>query len=359
MTDRRAAEPLLEIKDLRTGFWTEAGLVRAVDGVSMTIANGERLGIVGESGSGKSALAASLLRLIGPTSGEILCGEILYRGRDLLALSEDQMRSVRGGEIGMIFQDPITALDPVFTIGDQLTETIRLHRRVGRREARDLAIQALTDVQIQNPAQRLDAYPHQLSGGMRQRIVIAIALSCQPSLLIADEPTTALDVTTQAQILDLIGRLADDRGMAVILITHDLGVVAGFCETVHVMYAGRIIESGPAAAIYHRTQHPYSAGLLGSLARLDAARQERLSPVRGMPPSLIDRPSGCAFHPRCDHAAARCRVESPELISHGGDQLAACHLAGQLDLAGLAGGGAGLAASGAGPIIPQRSGATG
>ena len=336
MTDGRAAEPLLEITDLRTGFWTEEGLVRAVDGVSLTISDGERLGVVGESGSGKSALAASILRLIGPPGGEILCGEILYRGRDLLGLSEDEMRSIRGSEIAMIFQDPITALDPVFTIGDQLTETIRLHRRVGRREAREVAIQALADVQIQNPARRLEAYPHQLSGGMRQRVVIAIALSCQPSLLIADEPTTALDVTTQAQIIDLVGRLADDRGMAVILITHDLGVVAGFCETVHVMYAGRIIESGPAGAIFHRTQHPYSAGLLGSIARLDAARQERLSPVRGLPPSLIDRPRGCAFHPRCSHAVARCHDESPELVAHGGDQLVACHLAGQLDLAGRA-----------------------
>jgi len=334
VTDGRAAEPLLEITDLRTGFWTEEGLVRAVDGVTLTISDGERLGIVGESGSGKSALASSILRLIGPPGGEILCGEIQYRGRDLLGLSEDEMRSIRGSEIAMVFQDPITALDPVFTIGDQLTETIRLHRRVGRREARDVAIQALADVQIQNPERRLEAYPHQLSGGMRQRVVIAIALSCQPSLLIADEPTTALYVTTQAQIIDLIGRLADDRGMAVILITHDLGVVAGFCETVHVMYAGRIIESGPAGAIYHRTQHPYSAGLLGSLARLDAARQARLSPVRGVPPSLIDRPTGCAFHPRCSYAVARCHDESPELVAHGGDQLVACHLAGQLDLTG-------------------------
>jgi len=322
-----------------------------VDGVSFAVGEGERLGIVGESGSGKSAMAASILRLIEPPGGEVLCGEILYRGRDLLGLSEDEMRHVRGSEIAMIFQDPMTALNPVFTIGDQLIETIRLHRRVSRREARELAIQALADVQIPNPARRLDAYPHQFSGGMRQRVVIAIALSCEPSLLIADEPTTALDVTTQAQIIDLIGRLADDRGTAVILITHDLGVVAGFCNTVHVMYAGRIIESGPAQAIFHGTQHPYTAGLLGSLARLDAAHQERLRPVRGMPPSLIDLPSGCAFHPRCDQAAERCRVESPGLVPLGNGHFSACHFAGQLDLSGrLVDGAAGRVTASAGSI---------
>jgi len=332
MTDRVAAEPLLDVLDLRACFWAEHGLVRAVDGVSFSVGEGQRVGIVGESGSGKSAMAAAILGLIEPPAGEILCGEVRLHGRDLLTLSEPDMNEVRGGEIALIFQDPLTALDPVFTIGDQLIETIRLHRRVDRRAARDLALQALADVQISNPVRRLDSYPHQLSGGMRQRVVVAIALSCEPALLIADEPTTALDVTTQAQILELLGRLADERGMAVVLITHDLGVVAGFCDVVHVMYAGRIVESGPATAIYAETQHPYTAGLLGSVTRLDAAREDRLLPVRGTTPSLIDMPAGCAFHPRCDHVAARCRVEAPELVRRGGAQLAACHFGGELDL---------------------------
>ena len=352
MTEAPAAEPLLDVIDLRTCFWTEEGLVRAVDGVSFTVGEGERLGIVGESGSGKSAMAASILRLVEPPGGEILCGQILYRGRDLIGRSENEMRQVRGGEIAMIFQDPMTALNPVFTIGDQLIETIRLHRKVTTREARELAIGALADVQIPNPARRLDAYPHQFSGGMRQRVVIALALSCRPSLLIADEPTTALDVTTQAQILDLIGRLAEEQGTAVILITHDLGVVAGFCETVNVMYAGRIIERGPAQAIFDDTQHPYTAGLLGSVTRLDAVRQERLRPIRGMPPSLIAPPPGCSFQPRCDHATERCRAESPELLAVGDGHLAACHLASQLNLGrgrfgGLGGRGAATPTEGA------------
>ena len=332
MADERANEPLLDVVDLRTCFWTEEGPVRAVDGVSFSVGEGQRIGIVGESGSGKSAMAASILRLIDPPGGEILCGQILYRGRDLVALTENQMRHLRGGEIAMIFQDPMTALNPVFTVGQQLTETIRLHRRVSPREARELAIAALADVQIPRPASRLDAYPHHFSGGMRQRVVIALALSCQPSLLIADEPTTALDVTTQAQILDLIGRLAEEMGTAVILITHDLGVVARFCESVNVMYAGRIIEQGPASAIFETTLHPYTAGLLGSVARLDAPRLERLRPIRGTPPSLITLPPGCPFQPRCEYAVERCRAETPELLWVGSRHAAACHFAGQLDL---------------------------
>lgn len=334
MIDRSGPRPLLDVIDLRACFWTEEGLVRAVDGVSFSVAEGERVGFVGESGSGKSAMASAILGLLEPPAAEILCGEVRLHGRDLLTLSEPEMREVRGGEIAMIFQDPITALDPVFTIGDQLVETIRLHRRVGRREAHDLAVEALERVQIPDAVRRLDAYPHQLSGGMRQRVVIAIALSCEPSLLIADEPTTALDVTTQAQTLDLMGRLADERGMAVILITHDLGVVAGFTDTVHVMYAGQIIERGTVDDIFRRTQHPYTAGMLGSVTRLDAVREDRLVPVRGTPPSLIQRPTGCAFHPRCDHAAARCGTDVPELVEARGDHLVACHLASQLDLSG-------------------------
>jgi len=327
------SEPLLEVRDLRTCFWTEDGVVRAVDGVSFSIAPGERFGIVGESGSGKSVTAASILRLVDPPVGEILSGEIVYRGRDLLRLPDDQMRHVRGGEIAMVFQDPLTALDPVFTIGEQLIETIRLHRRVGAREARELAIAALADVQIPLPARRLDDHPHRFSGGMRQRVVIAMALACQPRLLIADEPTTALDVTTQAQILELIRRLADERGMALLLISHDLGVVAGMCHRLAVMYAGRIVDEGAAAELFARPLHPYTAGLLGSVPRLDRPRQARLRQIPGAPPSLLGRPAGCAFRSRCAFAVEACRSDDPVLREVVPGHAAACHLAGTLDLA--------------------------
>jgi oligopeptide/dipeptide ABC transporter ATP-binding protein len=326
-------EPLLTVDNLRTYFQTEEGIVRAVDGVTFKVDAGERRGVVGESGSGKSVTAMSIMRLIEPPAGEIVTGTIEFDGKDLLLLAEEEMRTVRGGEIAMIFQDPMTALNPVYTIGDQLVETIMLHQDVNKAEAIDIAADALTDVQIPNPKQRLEDYPHQFSGGMRQRVMIAMGLSCDPKLLIADEPTTALDVTTQAQIMDLMLQLADDRHTAVLLITHDLGVVAGFCDTVQVMYAGSIVESGDANALYHDPQHPYTWGLLGSMTRLDEAHQHRLNSVKGAPPSLIDLPVGCRFRPRCEFARDVCYQALPMLRSiEGHQQTVACHRSEELDL---------------------------
>ena len=327
------AEKLLKVEDLRTYFSTEEGVVRAVDGVSFELEKGERRGVVGESGSGKSVTAMSIMGLIEPPAGEIVTGTIELNGRNLLDLDEDQMQEVRGGQIAMIFQDPMTSLNPVYTIGDQLMETILLHQDVTKREARDVAITALDDVQIPNPAARLEDYPHQYSGGMRQRVMIAMGLSCNPQLLIADEPTTALDVTTQAQIMDLMLGLADERGTAVLLITHDLGVVAGFCDTVQVMYAGGIVERGTGSDIFYRPKHPYTWGLLGSMTRLDDESQDRLNSVRGAPPSLINPPTGCRFRPRCDFAVDICAQAYPVLRPEGGEgQEVACHRAHELDL---------------------------
>ena len=325
-------EPLLSIKDLRTYFSTEEGIVRAVDGVSFDVMPGERRGVVGESGSGKSVTAMSIMRLIEPPAGEIVTGTMTFKGTSLLALSEDEMQNVRGSQIAMIFQDPMTSLNPVFTIGDQLLETIMLHQHVNRRDATDIAASALNDVQIPNPKARLDDYPHQFSGGMRQRVMIAMGLSCNPELLIADEPTTALDVTTQAQIMDLMLKLADERGTAVILITHDLGVVAGFCDTVQVMYAGGLVETGHAGELFHNPKHPYTWGLLGSMTRLDEAHRHRLLSIRGAPPSVINLPQGCGFRPRCDFAIDVCRELLPPLRPLEGTQGAACHRAHELDL---------------------------
>jgi len=323
----------LSIKDLRTYFTTEEGVVRAVDGVSFDIAPGERRGVVGESGSGKSVTAMSIMRLIEPPAGEIVTGTIEFQGENLLALREDDMQEIRGAKIAMIFQDPMTSLNPVYTIGDQLMETIMLHQHVNKHDARKIAADALGDVQIPEPMTVLDDYPHQFSGGMRQRVMIAMGLSCNPDLLIADEPTTALDVTTQAQIMDLMLKLAADRGTAVMLITHDLGVVAGFCDTVQVMYAGGIVESGKAQNLFSDPQHPYTWGLLGSMTRLDESHTERLHSVRGAPPSLINPPRGCRFNPRCDFAKDICRETYPALRDSGNDgQLAACHFATELDL---------------------------
>ncbi|MBT8197718.1 MAG: ABC transporter ATP-binding protein, partial [Acidimicrobiia bacterium] len=279
------SEYLLEVNDLRTYFATEEGIVRAVDGVTFDIKPGERLGVVGESGSGKSVTAMSIMQLIEPPAGQIVTGEILLNGENLLSLDEDDMREVRGGKIAMIFQDPMTALNPVYTIGNQLIETVLLHQDVSKEEAKEIAIQSLRDVQIPNAPARMGDYPHQFSGGMRQRVMIAMGLSCNPQLLIADEPTTALDVTTQAQIMDLMLKLADDRGTAVLLITHDLGVVAGFCDRIQVMYAGSIVEKGSAREIFENPKHPYTWGLLGSMTRLDEAQQHRLRAIRGAPPS--------------------------------------------------------------------------
>ncbi len=311
-------------------------MVRAVDGVSFSIAPGERRGVVGESGSGKSVTAMSVMGLIEPPAGEIVTGTISFKGRNLLELDEHAMQQVRGGRIAMIFQDPMTSLNPVYTIGTQLMETILLHQDVSRSEAREIAIQSLVDVQIPHARDRFEDHPHQFSGGMRQRVMIAMGLSCNPELLIADEPTTALDVTTQAKIMDLMLALADDRGTAVMLITHDLGVVAGFCDTIQVMYAGTIIEKGTAEELYYDPQHPYTWGLLSSMTRLDVEQRRRLHSVRGAPPSLIDLPTGCRFRPRCDFAIEICAEVLPALRPSGGPgQEAACHRAHELDLAGL------------------------
>jgi oligopeptide/dipeptide ABC transporter ATP-binding protein len=321
------ADPLLEVKDLKVSFRTEDGIVHAVDGVSFTIGEGEVVGIVGESGSGKSVSMLSVMRLI--TDPNVMYqGEILYKGRNLMALPKDDMREVRGAEIAMIFQDPMTSLNPVYRIGWQIEEQLLEHEKVSKGEARRRAIDLLRAVGIPRPAQRIDDYPHQFSGGMRQRVMIALALSCNPDLLIADEPTTALDVTIQAQILELIKNLQSEFGSAVALITHDLGVVADIADRILVMYAGRIVEQGDKDQIFYDPQHPYTWGLLGSIARLDRPNPRRLTAIAGQPPSLLNPPRGCNFRPRCPHAFDRCREEDPALTDKVGDRhLDACHLA--------------------------------
>jgi oligopeptide/dipeptide ABC transporter ATP-binding protein len=282
--------------------------VRAVDGVSFTLAPREVLGIVGESGSGKSVTMMSILRLITDPNAQI-SGEVLYKGRDVMGLPGDRMREVRGGDIAMIFQDPMTSLNPVYRVGDQIVEAILAHQDVGKAQARQRAVELLGAVGIARPDRRADDFPHQFSGGMRQRTMIAMALANDPDILIADEPTTALDVTIQAQILELIARLKDEFDSAVILITHDLGVVAGIADRIAVMYAGRIVEFGPKRALFYDPQHPYTWGLLGSIPRLDRPKQARLHSIAGVPPSLIDAPDGCRFRPRCPHAFDRCIAE--------------------------------------------------
>jgi len=299
---------LLEVKDLQTHFPTRAGLVRAVDGVSFHLDRGELLGLVGESGCGKSITALSVMRLIAPP-GKIVNGEILFDGKDLLKLSDAEMREMRGDDIAMIFQDPMTSLNPVFTVGEQIAEALRLHRKMSRSEARKATIEAMREVAIPDSARRLDDYPHQLSGGMRQRIMIAMALACNPKLLIADEPTTALDVTIQAQILELLNELRKQRELAVLLITHDLGVVAEVADRVAVMYTGRIVEQSPVDELFARPKHPYTEGLLRSVPKLtidDVTRKERLETIEGVVPSPTDLPPGCHFAPRCVHRMPRC-----------------------------------------------------
>jgi peptide/nickel transport system ATP-binding protein len=299
---------LLEVKNLRTQFRTRAGIVRAVDGVSFDVGEGELLGLVGESGCGKSITAMSVMRLISPP-GEIVGGEIRFGGENLLAASEDRMREIRGDDIAMIFQDPMTSLNPVYTVGEQIAEALRLHRRLNRRRARDAAVEAMREVSIPDPARRVDDYPHQLSGGMRQRVMIAMALACDPKLLIADEPTTALDVTIQAQILELIDELRRTRNLAVLLITHDLGVVAEVADRVAVMYTGRIVEESPVAELFARPKHPYTEGLLRSVPKLTeahVAKAERLSTIEGTVPKPTNLPEGCHFAPRCPHRMPRC-----------------------------------------------------
>src|SRR5256714_9698183 len=301
---------LLEVKHLRTHFQTRAGVVRAVDDVSFYIDRGELLGLVGESGCGKSMIALSIMRLIAPP-GKIVAGEIRFEGRDLLELSQREMRDMRGNDVAMIFQDPMTSLNPVFTVGEQIAEALRLHRGLSRKDARQAAINAMREVAIPDPELRADDYPHQLSGGMRQRIMIAMALACDPKLLIADEPTTALDVTIQAQILELLDELRRTRELAVLLITHDLGVVAEVADRVCVMYTGRIVEESPVTELFARPKHPYTEGLLRSVPKLTAAdvqKVERLQTIEGTVPKLTDLPPGCHFAPRCPHRMPRCTV---------------------------------------------------
>ena len=322
------ASPLLEIRDLKVSFRTEDGIVRAVDGVSCSLYEGETLGIVGESGSGKSVTMMSVMRLITDPNAQFE-GEVIYKGTNLMNLSQDQIRSIRGAGIGMIFQDPMTSLNPVYKVGWQIEEQIREHEHVSRQAARDRAVELLTAVGIPNARERVDAYPHQFSGGMRQRVMIAMAVSCNPDVLIADEPTTALDVTIQAQILALIKKLRQDFGTAVVLITHDMGVVADMADRIAVMYAGRIIEQGTQRDLFYDPQHPYTWGLLGSIARLDRARPKRLAAIPGLPPSLMQLPPGCAFGERCGHRFERCG-EVPLLLERAGTgHLDACHLSPQ------------------------------
>jgi peptide/nickel transport system ATP-binding protein len=330
--------PLLRLEDLRTYFFTDDGVVRAVDGVSFEVREGETLAVVGESGSGKSVTSLSILRLIAEPPGKIMGGRILFRGRNLLELGPRAMRAIRGKEISMIFQEPMTSLNPVYTCGEQIMEALVLHEKLDRKAARARTIEMLKLVGISSPEQRVDEYPHQMSGGMRQRVMIAMALACKPSILIADEPTTALDVTIQAQILELLKHLQDVLGMAVLLITHDLGVVAETADRVAVMYAGQVVEYCDVNAAFKRTLHPYTAGLLDALPRL-GVKQESLRVIPGNVPDPSRFPSGCRFHPRCPVAQQRCRESEPPVLTFDGDHQSRCWradeiAAGVLDPAG-------------------------
>jgi oligopeptide transport system ATP-binding protein len=316
--------PLLQVKDLRTYFFTDDGVVKAVDGVSYDLEEGETLGLVGESGCGKSVSALSLLRLIASPPGKIVGGEVIFEGDDLLKVDEDEIRHVRGNRIGMVFQEPMTSLNPVLTIGRQLTEALELHLKMDRSSAERRAVELLDMVGIPEAATRVGDYPHQFSGGMRQRVMIAMALSCNPKLVLADEPTTALDVTIQAQVLEILARLSRELGTAVIIITHNLGVVARYADRVNVMYAGRIIESASAKEVYKNPRHPYTLGLLKSVPRLDQARKSKLDPIEGVPPDLINLPPGCPFYPRCTFRQDRCKDEMPPLVQVAEKHHAAC-----------------------------------
>ncbi len=304
---------LLQVKDLRTQFFTQDGVVNAVNGISYELGEGETLGIVGESGCGKSVGVLSVMRLIPQPPGKIVGGEVIFGGRDLLKIDEAEMRQVRGNKMAMVFQDPMTSLNPVLTINQQVSEALQLHLGMDKGQARKRTIELLEMVNIPKAAERIDDYPHQFSGGMRQRVMIAMALSCNPQLLIADEPTTALDVTIQAQIVDIVKRLKSELDMSIIWITHDLGVVAGLADRVMVMYAGFIIEIADVKELYGNPRHPYTLGLLRSIPRLDAERKSRLSPIDGLPPDLIAMPKGCPFAERCSYAIERCYQENPKL----------------------------------------------
>ncbi|MEE9285579.1 MAG: ABC transporter ATP-binding protein [Dehalococcoidia bacterium] len=320
---------LLEVQDLRTYFYTRDGVVKAVDGVTWDLKEGETIALVGESGSGKSVTALSVMRLIPDPPGKIISGRIIFEGRDLLEMSQEEIRHIRGNNIAMVFQEPMTSLNPVLTINRQLTETLELHLRMDKVAARQRAIELLTTVGIPDAETRVDDYPHQFSGGMRQRVMIAIALTCDPKLIIADEPTTALDVTIQAQVLEVIGELSKKFNTSVLIITHNLGVVARYATRVNVMYAGHIIETGSAKDIYGDPQHPYTLGLLQSVPRLDEARKTKLVPIEGSPPDLMNLPQGCPFGPRCRFAIDRCGEENPPLMPAGDQHWSACWVASQ------------------------------
>jgi len=318
---------LLRVKDLKTYFFTHDGTVKAVDGINLKVSKGETLGLVGESGCGKSVAALSIMRLIPSPPGKIVGGEIHFEGKNLLELNEKEMRKIRGRKISMIFQEPMTSLDPMFTIGDEIAEVIRLHQGLKKDEARKKAIESLKTVGMPDPEKRINEYPHELSGGMRQRAMIAMALSCNPTLLIADEPTTALDVTIQAQILRLIDELRKKFGTSVLLITHDLGVIAETCDNVAVMYAGHIVEHTDANTLFRNPLHPYTKGLMKSIPRLDVDTK-RLEIIKGLVPNLLDMPSGCPFHPRCNFCSEGCTKELPKLIEVEKNHLVRCHLVG-------------------------------
>ena len=316
--------PLLQVRDLKTYFFTDDGVVKAVDGVSWDVEEGETLGLVGESGCGKSVTALSLLRLIATPPGKIVGGEVLFEGEDLLKLDEEDIRRVRGNKIAMVFQEPMTSLNPVLTIGRQMTEALELHLKMDHNAARRRGVQLLEMVGIPEGEARVDDYPHQFSGGMRQRVMIAMALSCNPKLLLADEPTTALDVTIQAQVLEILARLSRELGTAVVIITHNLGVVARYADRVNVMYAGKIVESASAKELYARPRHPYTVGLLKSVPRLDEVRKQKLEVIEGSPPDLIRMGQGCSFYPRCTFRIDRCAEEMPPLMQVADRHHAAC-----------------------------------
>jgi len=320
------AEHLLEVNNLKTYFFTRAGVVKAVDDVSFTIKPGETLGVVGESGCGKSVTALSVMRLVANPPGKIVGGEINFNDENILEMNQDELTDLRGSKISMIFQDPMTSLNPVFTIGYQIAETVKRHRKdMSKDQAWKRAVEMLDLVRIPDSKRRAKNYPHEFSGGMRQRVMIAIALACNPKLLIADEPTTALDVTIQAQILELMKGLSKEFDTSVMLITHDLGVIAGTAEYVNVMYAGHIVESAPVKQVFETPAHPYTVGLLHSIPRLDDQRGIRLNPISGQPPDLHNPPPGCPYAPRCPKVQSRCRQERPELMPVGrGNQVAAC-----------------------------------
>ncbi len=320
-------EELLRVEDLKTYFLTYEGTIKAVDGVSFTINKGETLGLVGESGCGKSVTALSIMRLVQSPPGKIVGGKIFFEGKNLLDLSEKEMRKIRGCKISMIFQEPMTSLDPMFTIGSEIMEVLKLHQNLKKDEAKKKAIESLYKVRFPDPEKRIDDYPHELSGGMRQRVMIAMALSCNPALLIADEPTTALDVTIQSQILKLIDDLRKEFNTSVLLITHDLGVIAKTCDNVALMYAGYIVEYTDVYTFFREPLHPYAKGLMKSIPRLDS-EIKKLEIIKGLVPNLLDLPPGCPFHPRCDFCFELCTKKMPELINVGKNHLVRCHLVG-------------------------------